>query len=127
MSAQPADPVEFDPRPVLGSEPSGVFVSGLRCQACRYPTAASVASCPVCGGEVRPDRFGPSGTVSAATCIRVRVPGRTPPYAVAYLDLDDGPRVLVHTPGDAPARPGSRLRLGTKNEHGDLTADGTPA
>ena len=116
----------FDPRPTLVEDPEGVRVGGRRCSACRYPVIAALEFCPVCGGTTEADRFGPVGTVSASTCLHVRVPGRTPPYAVAYVDLDDGPRVLVHTVGNVdpprPVAPGSRVRLGAKNAFGDLTA-----
>ena len=112
----------YDPRPRLADGPAGPVVDGWRCTACRYPVASAVPDCPVCHADVAPDQFGPLGAVSASTCLHVRVPGRTPPYAVAYVDLDDGPRVLVHTGGLTPVRPGTQVRLGAKNDFGDLTA-----
>jgi uncharacterized protein len=77
----------------------------------------------VCRGEVAEDVFSNDGEVWASTCLRVRVPGHEPPFAVAYLVLDDGPRVLVHTPGDQPLPPGSRARVVDVSADGDLVAE----
>lgn len=60
--------------------------------------------------------------------MRIPVPGRTPPYALAYVDLDDGPRVLahvVHARGrhDTPVPIGSRVRLLVSTEDDDVQAE----
>lgn len=50
----------------------------------------------------------------SATVVRIPVAGRTPPYALAYVDLDDGPRVLAHVVagnGDTAPSVGARVRL----------------
>ncbi|WP_369413861.1 Zn-ribbon domain-containing OB-fold protein [Aeromicrobium wangtongii] len=69
--------------------------------------------CAACGGEVVPAKFGPSGTVYASTVVRIAVGNRTPPYALAYVDLDDGPRILAHVAGNGASAPpvASRVRL----------------
>jgi len=46
---------------------------------------------------------------------------RRPPFGLAYLDLDDGPRVLVHLADAALVTPGTRLRI-TGIDRGDLVA-----
>ena len=54
--------------------------------------------------------------------VRVPVPGREPPYAVAYVDLDDGPRLLAHVrPTDAVDRvaPGTPVELVGTTDAGD--------
>ncbi len=53
--------------------------------------------------------------------LRVRVAGRTPPAVLAYVDFDQGPRILAHvdTAEDRPLRPGTRVRLQGRNDHGD--------
>jgi uncharacterized OB-fold protein len=57
---------------------------------------------------------------------RVPLPGRDPPYVLAYVDLDDGPRVLAHVPGPAERVPvGSRVRVAGRSELGDLTVERT--
>ena len=113
-----------DPRPVVVDGATGAQVAGVRCTACGYAVATARPRCPVCHGPVAPAAFGPGGTVWSSTVVRVPLPGRTPPYPLAYVDLDDGgPRVLVHTPGDVPASIGGRIRLIEKNADGDLVAE----
>ncbi|MEU1692872.1 OB-fold domain-containing protein [Streptomyces hirsutus] len=41
------------------------------------------------------ETFPPRGSVWASTVVRIDVGTRRPPYGIAYVDLDDGPRVLV--------------------------------
>jgi uncharacterized OB-fold protein len=109
-----------DPRPQVTMRGTTAVVDSTRCIACGYPTATALPHCPVCGAPCQPAQFGPNGTVFSATVLRIPVPGRTPPFTLAYVDLDDGPRVLTHVDGTgrAPA-PGSRVRLVGRTEHGD--------
>ena len=66
-------------------------------------------------------QFGPGGTVFASTVLRIPVPGRTPPYRLAYVDLDDGPRILAHATGadNGPLVPGARVRIVGRTDDGD--------
>lgn len=57
----------------------------------------------------------------SATVLRVPLPGRTPPTVLAYVDLDDGPRVLVHLRGRAHDE---RLPVGRRVRGVGLTASG---
>lgn len=110
-----------DPRPtvVMSSEGSGRVV-GVRCTTCGYPMVESIQRCPVCRGVSEPAEFGPGGTVFAATVLRVPVPGRTPPYALAYVDLDDGPRILAHVDRtDASLHPNDRVHVAGTTQEGD--------
>ena len=67
-----------------------------------------------------PDEFGPDATVFAATVLHVSVPGRAPPFALAYVDVDDGPRILAHVDSRRRrAGPGARVRLVGRNADGD--------
>ena len=102
------------------------LLDGVRCTACGYAVAFARPRCPVCGAAVAPARFGPEGTVWSATVVRVAVPGRTPPYGLAYVDLDDGPRILAHTEGDAPVPIGSRVRLVADGDDGDVVVSAAP-
>lgn len=111
---------DVDPRPRVVVHGASAVVSGTRCTMCRYPTATALPRCPVCGAPCESAEFGPEGTVFSATVLRIPVPGRTPPFTLAYVDLDDGPRLLSHV-GEvdrAPA-PRSRVRLVGCTEHGD--------
>lgn len=110
-----------DPRPQVVEHGGEMRISGSRCRACGYPTAAVLQRCPECAGGCEPSEFGPGATVFAATVLRVPVPGRTPPYALAYVDLDDGPRILAHVDGtDTALAPGDRVVVI------GLTAEGDP-
>lgn len=118
-----------DPRPaVVGTSGASLRISGARCTSCAYPAAEPLERCPVCRGQCEPAGFGPAATVFAATVLRVPVPGRTPPYALAYVDLDDGPRVLAHvTRTDVALTPGVRVWLAGTTEDGDpLVTDDQP-
>jgi hypothetical protein len=64
--------------------------------------------------------------VWSSTVVRVPVAGHLPPYSLAYVDLDDGPRVLAHLVGDdsdAPARIGAAVRLVGASSEGDLQVE----
>lgn len=108
-----------DPRPAL----DGDTIIGVRCGTCRYPVAqAAVPWCPACYGPVAPARFAAAGAVWSCTVIAIPVGPLRPPFSLAYLDLDDGPRVLVRLarPGAVPI--GTRLQV-TRAERGDLIAE----
>ncbi|WP_431937992.1 Zn-ribbon domain-containing OB-fold protein [Nocardia grenadensis] len=111
-----------DPRPVGAETDGAVTITGWRCVSCAHPLTREVLRCPLCRGGVEPTTFATSGVVWASTCLRVRVPGYPPPFAVAYLTLDDGPRILVHTPGDSPVPPGRRATVIAVSPAGDLIA-----
>ena len=107
-----------DSRPVLDDD----AVLGSRCTACRYPAAQQgLPWCPVCYAPVEPDRFAPTGTVWSSTVVAIPVGDRRPPFGLAYVDLDDGPRVLAHLAAPAVLPPGTRLRI-TGTDRGDLVA-----
>ncbi len=109
-----------DSRPVLDDG----AVLGVRCTSCRYPAAqASLPWCPVCYAEVAPERFAATGAVWTSTVVAIPVGERRPPFGLAYLDLDDGPRVLVHLAEPAVVALGARLRI-TGTDRGDLVAEG---
>jgi uncharacterized protein len=89
-----------DPRPQADVDSDGVLrISGSRCTSCRHPMLVHPPRCSRCLGAVVADRFGPAGTVWSSTVVRIAVPGRTPPYTLAYVDLNDGPRVLAEVVG----------------------------
>lgn len=108
----PATSVAPDPRPRVVETDGSSLIAGSRCCACGYPNPSALERCPLCAAECAPTEFGPGATVFAATVLRVPVPGRTPPYALAYVDLDDGPRILAHVEGtDTALAPGDRVRV----------------
>lgn len=110
-----------DPRPRVETVSGSAAVVGVRCGTCAYPTFASLTRCPVCGADTESSRFAPTGTVFASTCVRVRVPDRPSPRGLAYVDLRDGPRVLVETPIDeSPVQVGASVTITGVNGFGDL-------
>lgn len=117
-------PTGADPRPEIHRTAEGDWVVvGRRCGTCAEPVAYAWPRCPACGSEVAPARFGPRGTVWSSTVVRIAVPGHTPPYALAYVDLDDGPRVLAHVAGDEPAPIGGEAWLIGASDDGDLQVE----
>lgn len=110
-----------DPRPPVETEGEAVRLVASRCVECGYVVAGECPACPACGAETAPARCGPRGTVWASTVVRIPVPGRQPPYGLAYVDLEDGPRVLAHTAGDVALAVGSTVELGPPSAAGDLT------
>ena len=117
-----------DPRPRIVAAPDGAgVVAGVRCtdhERCPGRAAFDWPACPSCGGTVEPAEFGPGGTVWSSTVVRIQVPGRTPPYALAYVDLDDGPRLLAHV--RQPAGDVDRVAPGTPVELVGTTDAGDP-
>ena len=109
-----------DPRPQVVGTDDGPAVAGVRCTACGHPSAFPRPRCPACRGPVVPALFGPTGRVWSSTVVRIPVPGRTPPYALAYVDLDDGPRVLAGAEGDAALAMGTPVRLLPADPAGDV-------
>lgn len=111
--------VVADSRPVF----SGGRVHGLRCTVCRNPSAQrDLPWCPVCREPLVEDSFSPSGSMWASTLVAIVVGNRKPPFALGYIDLDDGPRVLAHlvVPESVPID--TRVTV-TGVEHGDLVAE----
>ncbi len=116
-----------DSRPAIVD---GVLL-GARCSACGHALArADVPWCPACHGPIETAGFEPVGTVWAVTTVRIPVGRWSAPFALAYVDVTDGPRVLVHVHCAPPPAPGEKVAF-TANADGDLvqigleSADGT--
>ncbi|MCR8898070.1 OB-fold domain-containing protein [Gordonia sp. GONU] len=99
---------------------AGTFtVVGSRCTRCKRAIAYQWPRCPGCAGEVHPETFCGTGVVWSQTTINIAIGDHVPPYTVAYVDLDNGPRVLAHVAGSA-------VNIGTRVRLVDLSADGDP-
>lgn len=111
-----------DPRPQIAADLDEPRVAGWVCTQCGNPLALPAPWCPLCRGALATATWGPSGTVWSSTVLRVPLPGRTPPQILAYVDLDDGPRVLGHLSGDPAERltAGARVELVGTSPEGDL-------
>lgn len=115
-----------DPRPRVDASQDPALV-GVSCTACSHPMTTPRPVCAACGGPVTEARFGPEGVIYSSTVVRIAVGDRTPPYALAYVDLDDGPRVLAHVAGDDVIVPpvASRVLL-TNQSSGDVVVEVLP-
>ena len=111
-----------DPRPQVVNDGSGPRIVGCRCERCGYSAALPAPWCPRCRGGLRSVTFQPGGVVWSATVLRVALPDRPPPTSLAYVDIDDGPRVLGHVADrtDDRLRAGDRVKLTGLTEAGDL-------
>lgn len=109
-----------DSRPVL--EDGGVV--GSRCTACRYPSAqVGLPWCPACqDGTMERAVFAPTGAIWSSTVVHIRVLTRKAPFALGYVDLDDGPRVMARLAVPEVHSPGTRVEV-VRIEHGDLVAE----
>ena len=112
-----------DPRPKLTEEGERYLLLGGRCRSCGL---ASTYVPPICScgqaGQVETCKFGPAGTVFSSTVLHIPVTERPPPTCLAYVDMDDGPRILAHVHLDTglPPLPGDQVFLDGKNSLGDL-------
>ena len=111
-----------DPRPEFVKEGERYLLVGGRCRSCGLASAYVPPICP-CGqaGQVESCGFGPGGTVFSSTVLHIPVPERPPPTCLAYVDVDDGPRILAHVElalGVAPL-PGDQVFLAGRNSLGD--------
>lgn len=112
-----------DPRPQVIDLDGEFVLAGWRCSRCHRARATPAPWCPVCRAALEPENFGPLGTVWSSTMVHLDLSGLEAPYGLAYVDLDQGPRVLVHV-DDAgePVAVGARVRLSSTTERGDPTA-----
>ncbi len=87
----------------------GVLVRGYRCTAGCLTSASYLARCPECGAAAVATSFRGEGTVWSATVLRIPNGDFPADRTIAYVDLDDGPRVLCET--HEPPEIGSRVRI----------------
>ena len=118
-ATQHSTPAPPDPRPRLLLGPP-VAVAGVRCSRCSFPSLEDLERCPVCGADALQTSFGSLGTVFAATIFRIPVGNHPGPIALAYVDLDDGPRLLAHGDDTGEAlRPGEQVVVTGLGPQGD--------
>lgn len=68
---------------------------GLKCKTCGSITFPPMAVCRECSGsEMSPVSLSGKGRVRTFTVVRVAPEGKTPPYIVAMVELDEGPYVV---------------------------------
>ena len=112
-----------DPRPLVAHRDAGWVVVGSRCSACGYPSAYRRPRCPLCAASNVEAEHGPEGVVWSSTVVRIPIPGREPPYALAYVDLTEGPRMLAHLDGERALSIGTRTKIVGLTETGDILVE----
>jgi len=108
-----------DPRPETVRRADDHFIRGMVCTSCGHASAVKVPWCPRCQAATTEKLYGPTGKVWSSTVVRIPIPNRRPPYSLAYVDLDDGPRVLAHV-----SAPDGRLAVGQAVRLMEATASG---
>ena len=76
-------------------------LSGSRCTGCAAPSWPARAVCHRCGSAaLRPEQFGPAGTLLTYTVVHVPLRDLEAPYTLGQVRLDpDGPVVFGHVRG----------------------------
>lgn len=119
MAIRQDDPVasrEPDPRPRL----SGSGIHGWRCVRCGLSDVEPALRCHDCGSARSPVVLATLGTVWSWTVPRI---GPDRGVAFAYVDLDDGPRLLARLAGGVSPAVGVRVRISETTAGGDLEAE----
>lgn len=112
-----------DPRPRLAGAGPEVRIHGWRCANCGLSGVEPALRCGECGSARTPTTLAPLGTVWSWTVLRV---GRDRGVVFAYVDLDDGPRLLVRLAEGARPAGGARVRIIGTTASGDLKAEAAP-
>lgn len=74
-----------------------------RCRACGRAYFPPQPSCPACSsGDVEVFAASGRGTLHGYVISHREVPGFTPPYVIAVVELDEGPRLLTNLVDVAP-------------------------
>ncbi|HUK51256.1 MAG TPA: OB-fold domain-containing protein [Terriglobales bacterium] len=76
-------------------------LAGYKCAKCNWSDVFAVATCPRCHGETTQVTFPPEGEIASFTIVRYPPQGfeKQSPYAVALIDIKDGPRVMARVSG----------------------------
>jgi uncharacterized OB-fold protein len=106
MSALPAAPPPYNPEaePFWTAAADGRLVLP-RCDACQQLIWYPRSWCPICGhDDVTWTELSGDGTVYAVTVLHKSMGpwGAAAPYAVAYVELAEGPRLLANIVTDDP-------------------------
>lgn len=111
---------------LFGEDAEGPYLVGGRCRACGFVTLGARPICPRCLAEdaMGEEPIGRAGTLYTATVIYQAPAGFAAPFAVGYVDVEEGVRVFAHV--ETAPRPaiGGRVRLTLAPLKAD--ADGIP-
>jgi benzoylsuccinyl-CoA thiolase BbsA subunit len=87
---------------LFGNDDQGPYLLGGRCTKCGFITLGVRDPCPSCWSRnvMVPVPIGRTGRVYTRTVIHQAPEGYATPFAVGYIDLDDGVRVFAHLAND---------------------------
>ena len=83
---------------LMGGDDMGAYLVGGTCSSCGFTTLGRRDICPECWthGSMEEVPIGRQGTLYTFTVIHQLPQGYDQPFAVGYVDLDDGIRVFAH-------------------------------
>lgn len=83
---------------LLGRDELGAYLVGGKCSTCGFTTLGLRDICPDCWehGTMKEVAIGRQGTLYTYSVIHQLPQGYEEPFAVGYVDLDDGIRVFAH-------------------------------
>ncbi len=83
---------------LMGRDEGGAFLVGGKCSTCGFTTLGLRDICPECWaqGTMTETAIGRRGRLYTYTVIHQLPHGYEEPFAVGYVDLDDGIRVFAH-------------------------------
>ena len=99
---------------LYGEDADGPYLVGGRCAECGFVTLAVREICPGClaSGAMAEEPIGRRGTLYTSTVIHQAPEGFEAPFAVGYVDLDEGVRVFAHLDNTPESRAiGSTVEL----------------
>jgi uncharacterized OB-fold protein len=99
---------------LFGEDTEGPFLLGGRCGACNFVTLGVRDICPECWtrGSMTMVPIGRRGRVYTATVVHQVPQGYDGPFAVGYVDVENGVRVFAHVGREPSAlKPGTKVRL----------------
>lgn len=107
-AATDEDPTDLVARPIwtglMGADEDGPYLVGGTCSACGFTTLGVRDICPECWAEhtMTETPIGRRGVLYTYTVIHQLPQGYDEPFAVGYVDLNNGVRVFAHIE-NAPA------------------------
>jgi uncharacterized OB-fold protein len=117
----PLPDLDASDAPMVTREGDHVRLSGVCCEGCGAVHFPSRLTCFECTSDcLGPYALGPDGTLYGWTTVRVSS-SRPVPYAIGYVDLPEGVRVLTDLTGDLDSlRHDGPVRL-VADESGELS------
>lgn len=98
---------------LLGEDAEGPYLLGGSCGACGFVTLGVRDTCPDCWarGRMTMVPIGRKGMVYTCTVIHQVPQGFDAPFAVGYVDVENGVRVFAHLAQKPDPKPGAPVKL----------------